>query len=183
MAPPAVLANAPMPAAFVNYRDKYRTENDVCNGQYLALLATQDPESPVQPAAMLQTVLAFHDDLPKVFLVMIPGERVGDAIRIRTLHSLSVYRPSFAETTPWDSIPFAFDSDVFPGSGASISTVEFPATAFHRTANVQVPNEASMDAKWIEADAGGPPVDLLGPYENTEADKDTTRAIRNTRAA
>jgi hypothetical protein len=32
-----------------------------------------------------------------------------------------------------------------------------------------------MDAKWIQADAGGLPVDLLGPYENTEPNTRTLR--------
>jgi hypothetical protein len=75
IAPPLVLANVPPPA-------------------YSAvLLAAQEPESPVKPAVMLQSV-------PKAFLVMIPGERVGDAFRIRMLHAVNVYRPSAVEMTP-----------------------------------------------------------------------------------
>ena len=38
LAPPPVLANVPLPAAPLNYRKKYRTEVDVTNGQYTALL-------------------------------------------------------------------------------------------------------------------------------------------------
>jgi hypothetical protein len=32
-----------------------------------------------------------------------------------------------------------------------------------------------MDAKWINADARGPPVPMLGPYENAEPDTRTLR--------
>jgi hypothetical protein len=71
----------------------------------------------------------------------------------------------------------AFDLDVFPGAGASISMVEFPVIAFCRTATVQVPTSTAalddakwIDAKWIDADAGGPPVQLFGPYENADTD-------------
>jgi DNA-binding transcriptional LysR family regulator len=53
IAPPPVLANV-LPPAPQNYREKYPADIDVTNGQYAALLAAQDPESPVQPAAMLQ---------------------------------------------------------------------------------------------------------------------------------
>jgi hypothetical protein len=66
----------------------------------MALLAAHEPESPVQPATMLQSpLLTSSDDVPKAFLVMIPGERAGDHVRIRTLHAVSVYRPSAVETT------------------------------------------------------------------------------------
>jgi hypothetical protein len=47
-----------------------------------------------QPLCYSLTVLTSSDDVPKAFLVMIPGERIGDAIRIRMLHAVSVYRPS-----------------------------------------------------------------------------------------
>jgi hypothetical protein len=96
----------------VNNRKKYRAEVDVTSGQYTALLTAQDPELPVQPAAMLQSVCAnvqHSDDVPKAFLVMIPGERIGDAIKIRTLYAVSVYCPSAIEMKPWDSVPYAFD--------------------------------------------------------------------------
>jgi hypothetical protein len=96
---PPALANGQPPAP-QNYREKYLADPDVTNGQYTALLAAQEPESPVQPATMLQTMLKSSDDVPKAFLVMIPGERAGDAVRIRTLHAVTVYRPSAIETTP-----------------------------------------------------------------------------------
>jgi hypothetical protein len=129
---------------------------------------------------MLNTVLMSSNDLRKAFLVMIHGECIRDAFRIQTLHAVTVYyyRPSAVEMTPWDTIPYAaFDMDVFPpGARASISTVEFPVTAFQRMANVQVPTAAAMDAKWIDADAGGSPIPMLGPYKNAEPD--TTRTLR-----
>jgi hypothetical protein len=44
-----------------------------------------------------------------------------------------------------------------------------------------------MDAKWIEADASGPPVTTLGPYETADTDTRMLRmryahALRHTRA-
>ena len=177
-APHPVFANVQPPAP-QNYREKYLADPDVTNGQYAALLSAQEPESAVQPATMLQSMLTASDDVPKAFLVMLPGERAGDPVRIKTVHAVSVYRPSAVDPTPWDSQPYAFDTDLFPGSGAHISTVEFPTNAFHRTNNVQVPTAAAMDTKWIDADAaaaaGAAPVPTLGPYENVEAD---TRILR-----
>jgi hypothetical protein len=75
-----------------------------------------------------------------------------------------MYCPSVIEImTPWDTLPLlAFDSDVYPGARASISTVAFPATAFRWTANVQVPNAATMDAKWLEAITEGRPTQGVG---------------------
>jgi hypothetical protein len=65
-----------------------------------------------------------------------------------------------------------------PGQ-ASLASVEFPVTAFFRhTVNVQVPTAAAMDAKWIDADARGPPIPMLGPYENTDADTRRTLCMR-----
>jgi hypothetical protein len=69
---------------------------------------------------MLQTVLAASDDVPKVFVAMIPA-------------AVSMYRISVVETTPWDTLPFACNLDVLPGARASISMVECPATTFHPT--------------------------------------------------
>jgi hypothetical protein len=52
---------------------------------------------------MLQTMLAVSNNIPKVFLTMIPGKQAGDTIR---------------KTTPPPL--FAFNSDVILGAGASI---------------------------------------------------------------
>ena len=67
-----MLANVQPPAP-QNYREKYLADPDVTNGQYTALLTAQEPESAVQPATMLQTMLTSSEDVPKAFLVMIPG--------------------------------------------------------------------------------------------------------------
>jgi hypothetical protein len=89
MAPPPVLANVPLTAAPQNYREKYCAEIDVTSGQYTALLAAQDPESPVQPAAMLQSVLmSSSDNVPKkAFLVIIPGEGNASGMPSESEHS------------------------------------------------------------------------------------------------
>ena len=172
------LALPAAPTAPRTYADLYRGRVDVLAGHYAPLLGEHDPADPaLTPAVLLQNLLASDDAVPKVWLALVPGRHAQGTPVVRVLHSPRTYPARATQPTVWDGQVFAFSSDVFPGG--SIATVEFPASAFRLTSNVQVPSSAAvMDHLWIEADAGGVPAPLLGPYAAGTPD---TRVIRTRR--
>ena len=167
LAPPV----PPVPlAAPTKFADLYRSATDVMLGDYgpffSAYSTPLDATQGTSPASMKDATMAMSEDVPKVFLYM--TTEAGAPV-IRTLFRPKVFPAVPGRVTPWDGDIFAFATDLSIGN--QITTVHWPPTAFHRTAQVRAPDVASMEAAWLV----NPASLSLGPFDPNDASTELTR--------
>jgi hypothetical protein len=155
-APPGGLAITA--ASATTYAAYYGARPDVLNGDYGAWLASHAADGAATPLQVRDMMLRTSDTVPKVYLALVPGP--GDQPVVQVLFRPQLYPVLPGVATPWDNQVFAFGTDLGPGN--QITTVVFPADAFHLSpANVWALDRASM----AEALGAAPDAPTLGPFE------------------
>jgi hypothetical protein len=150
--PPGGLAIAP--TTYVSY---YRHCQDVLQGDYGTWAAAYAVSNANTPASVRETMLNTSELVPKVFMMLVPGPN-GTPV-IKTLFRPQLYQGIPGVNTPWDSLIYAFATDLGPGN--QITSVQFPADAFYLTNEVRAPDVASMAAAW----EANPQAEFLGPFD------------------
>jgi hypothetical protein len=124
------MANLQLPTT---YAAKYATDADPpYAGDYTALLLSEAPTANgPAPADVLATLLLSNELAPKVHLGLVFCATPPHVIA-RTFFRTARYPALPGQPSPWDDRIFAHGSEVI--NGQSITTFEFPATAFTATA-------------------------------------------------
>jgi hypothetical protein len=155
---------APAAEAMI-YRRLYEVMPDPYDGDYTMLLAPFGPKSQQALADLRDSIFATNRSTPHVFLYL--TEDAGVPVMC-TLHYPMQYAASLGIITPWDNHRVAFTTDI---SSGIITTMGWPASAFNRTAAIQVPTIANMDGA-LTATAGA---DCADPFIDGDPDVEEIR--------
>lgn len=158
-APPAPNGGAPPEGLAItptSYSNLYRTAEDPLGGNYGPWTAAHAVNGTNTPASVRETMLNTSNDVPKAYLMMVPGPNNTPVIKM-------VYRPEPFRTvpgvpTPHDGHVYCNASDLGPGN--QITTAVFPPNAFYMVNEVRAPDAASMAAAWT----ANPQAASLGPF-------------------
>lgn len=166
--PPA--PGQPVPAnAATTYQQHYRTSNDPLQGDYGAWMAAHSTDVANTPAAVRDTMLSTSDEVAKVYVYLSVPLGGGTPV-VQTVYRPRQYSGLPGQPTPWDGQIFAFATDLQPGN--QITSVMFPADAFHLAPQVYAPDLASV----VQFLTAAPDVVLLGPFAAGDANTIVTRS-------
>jgi hypothetical protein len=143
-------------AATTTYINLYRGRDDPLQGDYVAWVGGHAVADGNTPASVRDLMLGTPNSVPKVYLVLVTG--TGGEPVVKTVFRPQLYPSLPGVVTPWNDCVFAFGTDLGPGN--QITTVAFPADAFHLAAAVWAPDTASMADAWGAA----PDARTLGPF-------------------
>jgi hypothetical protein len=130
-------AGGPQPAS---YQELYASMPDVLDGVYTTYLTPFGPESGEQPATLRDCVISAANDVPKVFVMLLPDPTP----RIVFMHRPTRFALSLLGAQPWDDRVFGFQGDVRQGN--QVNLIEWPATPFAHSVLVTVPMLDQIDA-------------------------------------